>query len=152
MPNYRAANISTYGYAIPGAGKLPAFTRYNGSVNDKMDNGIALSFMVNNLTGKMAPRNDTYLGTSTAPYNSANFNLLGHSYYVQAHWDIGATKKSNAALLHSKEPRFGGVLFYELPYQLNVRRSDTTPARRSAINHPMPKTGAQGVSESCAKS
>lgn len=44
----------------------------------------------NNIANRMPDRDITsYPGTSSAPYNSSNFDVLGRAYYLEARWAFG---------------------------------------------------------------
>jgi len=88
-PNYRAT-LDPAGYAFAGAGRLGSYTTVNASVNFDATDALKLSFLVNNL-GNRIPDMDvrSYPGTSGAPYNSANFDILGRAYYLEARWSFG---------------------------------------------------------------
>ena len=47
----------------------------------------------NNIANRMPDRDITsYPGTSGAPYNSSNFDVLGRAYYLEAKWSFGKGK------------------------------------------------------------
>ncbi|WP_240098745.1 TonB-dependent receptor plug domain-containing protein [Thermomonas flagellata] len=91
-PNYRAT-LTPAGYAYAGAGKIGSYTTYNGSLNFDVTEDLKLSLMVTNLSNRM-PNMDvrSYPGTSGAPYNSSNFDVLGRAYYLEAKWNFGRAK------------------------------------------------------------
>lgn len=99
-PNYRASlnapgskdNFGNPidGYNNYGAGKLGSYTTFNGSVNFEVTEDLKLSFLVNNLANRMPDMDVTsYPGSSGAPYNSSNFDVLGRAYYLEAKWSFG---------------------------------------------------------------
>ena len=91
-PNYRAT-LTTDGYDYAGAGKLGSYTTFNGSVNFDVTDDLKLSFLVNNIANRMPDMDVTsYPGTSGAPYNSSNFDVLGRAYYLEAKWSFGGSK------------------------------------------------------------
>jgi outer membrane receptor protein involved in Fe transport len=90
-PSYRA-QINPRGYEFSGAHTLPSWTLFNASINYSVTPDLELSFLVNNVFNKMPPFDDGYAGTSGAPYNSYNFNVLGRGYYLEARWNFGKTK------------------------------------------------------------
>ena len=91
-PNYRAT-LNPVGYGFAGAGRLGSYTTTNASVNFDVTEDLKLSFLVNNLTNRMPDMDvSSYPGTSGAPYNSSNFNVLGRAYYVEAKWNFGKGK------------------------------------------------------------
>lgn len=88
-PNYRAT-LDPSGYALAGAGRLGSYTTTNLSVNYQMRDNLQLSLIVNNLTNRMPTMDQTsYPGYSGAPYNSANFDLLGRAFFLEARWGLG---------------------------------------------------------------
>lgn len=91
-PNYRATRTPD-GYAYAGAGKLGSYTTANASVNFNVTEDLKLSFLVNNLANRMPDMDVTsYPGSSGAPYNSSNFDVLGRAYYLEAKWSFGKGK------------------------------------------------------------
>jgi len=88
-PNYLATiNPRGYDYS-PYAQKLGSYTTYNASANYDVTENLRVSLMVNNVTNKMPDMDWTYPGTSSAPYNSFNFNALGRAYYLEARYSFG---------------------------------------------------------------
>ncbi|HEV8692988.1 MAG TPA: hypothetical protein VGQ93_02210, partial [Lysobacter sp.] len=71
------------------AGKLDPFTLYNLSVNFKPTDNLDLSFLVNNLLNDMPPEDNTYPGSSGAPYNSDQYSAYGRAVYVEARYTFG---------------------------------------------------------------
>ncbi|KRG69203.1 TonB-dependent receptor [Pseudoxanthomonas dokdonensis] len=90
-PNY-AASISSRGYDATNGGKLDSWTTYNASVTYQAFEGLDLSFLVNNLTNEMPPFDDSYPGSSGAPYNEYNYNVYGRSMYIELRYAFGAGK------------------------------------------------------------
>ncbi|WP_266170366.1 TonB-dependent receptor domain-containing protein [Dyella subtropica] len=86
-PNYIASLSNDYN--TPGAGKLAPWIRYNASVSYNPAPDLTLSFLVNNLFNKMPPKDNSYPGTSTSPYNNENYNVFGRTFYVQATYKLG---------------------------------------------------------------
>lgn len=81
------------GYNNYGAGKLGSYTTLNGSVNFAVTDDFKLSFLVNNLANRMPTMDvSNYPGSSGAPYNSSNFDVLGRAYYLEAKWSFGKGK------------------------------------------------------------
>lgn len=87
-PNY-LARVDVDGYADEGAKRLPAFTLYSLSVSYQPIDALGLSFMVNNLLNDMPPEDDSYPGSSGAPYNSAQYSPYGRAFYVEARYEFG---------------------------------------------------------------
>lgn len=90
-PNYRAS-LDPSGYALAGAGKLGSYTTFNGSVNFDVNDALQLSFLVNNIGNRVPDMDKSYPGTSTAPYNAANYDALGRAFYLEAKWSFGKAK------------------------------------------------------------
>lgn len=91
-PNYRAT-LTPAGYAYAGAGKLGSYTTLNASVNFNVTEDLKLSLLVNNLANRMPDMDvNSYPGSSGAPYNSSNFDVLGRAYYLEAKWSFGKGK------------------------------------------------------------
>ena len=99
-PNYRAqlnptGSLDPFGNPIDGynnygARKLGSYTTLNASVNFAVTEDLKLSFLVNNLANRMPDMDVTYYpGSSGAPYNSSNFDVLGRAYYLEARWNFG---------------------------------------------------------------
>ena len=91
-PNYRAT-LHESGYELAGAGRLGSYTTVNGSVNLDLSEDLKLSFLVNNIDNRM-PDMDvaSYPGTSGAPYNSRNFDVLGRAFFPEARWGFGKSR------------------------------------------------------------
>ncbi|WP_456952676.1 TonB-dependent receptor domain-containing protein [Lysobacter sp. HA35] len=88
-PNY-LASLTSAGYAYsPYAAKLGSYTLLNASVNYEVNPALTLSLMVNNLADRMPDMDWTYPGTSSAPYNSYNFNPMGRAFYLEARYQFG---------------------------------------------------------------
>lgn len=81
-PNYLAT--LTNGYTAPGAAKLAPWMLYNASVSYNPIPNLTLSFLVNNLFNKAPPRDFSYPGTLSDPYNNANYNVYGRTMYMEA--------------------------------------------------------------------
>lgn len=91
-PNYRATRTPS-GYAYAGAGKIGSYTTLNGSVNFDVTDDIKVSLLINNLANRMPDMDvQSYPGTSGAPYNSSNFDVLGRAYYLEVKWSLGKGK------------------------------------------------------------
>lgn len=88
-PNYLAEQN---GYGYPGAGKLKPWIRYNGSVSYQANSSLQLSLMLNNILNKMPPRDNSYPGTSSSPYNSQNYDVYGRAYYLQVTYKFGEAR------------------------------------------------------------
>ena len=59
-------------------------------MNFAVTEDLKLSFLVNNLANRMPDMDVTYYpGSSGAPYNSSNFDVLGRAYYLEARWNFG---------------------------------------------------------------
>jgi outer membrane receptor protein involved in Fe transport len=67
-------------------GTVDSFTRYNASVSWKALDSLEFSFLVNNLLDEMPPEDDTYPGTSGAPYNSGLYDVYGRAYYLEGRY------------------------------------------------------------------
>jgi iron complex outermembrane recepter protein len=87
-PNNRAY-ISTDGYAAEGAHTLGSTTLYNMSVTYQPIAGLELSAMVNNVFNTMPPYDNTFSGSTGAPYNGYNFDVYGRSLYLEMRYAIG---------------------------------------------------------------
>jgi iron complex outermembrane receptor protein len=64
-------------------------------VNFAVTEDLKLSFLVNNLANRM-PDMDVTLripGSSGAPYNSSNFDLLGRAYYLEAKLELRQVRR-----------------------------------------------------------
>jgi outer membrane receptor protein involved in Fe transport len=87
-PNYRAS-ISSTGFDAPGADRLDAFATLNASVTYQALENLELSALVTNLSNEMPPEDDSYPGTSGAPYNSANYSVYGRAVYFEIRYKFG---------------------------------------------------------------
>lgn len=87
-PNY-VASISSAGYDAPRAAKLDSFATFNASVSYFPLDDLELAILVNNLTNEMPPEDDSYPGTSGAPYNSFNYSVNGRAVYFEARYRFG---------------------------------------------------------------
>ncbi len=77
-------------YNAPGAAKLAAYTTYNLSIGYQPTDDLHVAFRISNLFNKMPDMDvESYGGSTGAPYNSANFNIYGRGFYVQATWKFG---------------------------------------------------------------
>ncbi len=103
-PNYRAqlnppGSVDRFGKPIDGynnygARKLGSYTTFNASLNFAITEDLKLSFLANNLANRMPDMDVTYYpGSSGAPYNSSNFDVLGRAYYLEARWNFGKSAK-----------------------------------------------------------
>lgn len=79
-PNYRST-LAAAGYATPGAGTLPAWTLYNGSVGYSFGDMASLTFIVNNIFDKNPPNDPT--NTVLPYYNFGNYNVYGRQYWLE---------------------------------------------------------------------
>jgi outer membrane receptor protein involved in Fe transport len=81
-PNYisRVADIDL--------GSVDSYTVYNASVSWQALDSFELSFLVNNLLDEMPPEDDTYPGTSGAPYNSSQYNVFGRAFYLEGRYSF----------------------------------------------------------------
>ena len=85
-PNYRARVYDDQPDPLGLAGDLPSYTRWNASVSWQAIDSLEFSFMVNNLLDDMPPEDHTFPGTSGAPYNSAQYDVFGRSYYFEGRY------------------------------------------------------------------
>jgi iron complex outermembrane recepter protein len=77
-PNYTAQND---GAGYPGAGRLPPWITFNGSVSYHLTRQLDLSALLNNITNKMPPVDPT---DTTYPYfNVENYNIYGREVMLQ---------------------------------------------------------------------
>lgn len=86
-PNYLSQVYD--GYTKPLTGKVKAWTLFNASVRYQASDALELSFLVNNVFNKMPPRDSTFSGTTTTPYNTGNYNPFGRAMYVEASYKFG---------------------------------------------------------------
>ncbi|MGC1549579.1 MAG: TonB-dependent receptor [Rhodanobacter sp.] len=86
-PNYLAT--ATNGYSTPGTGKLAPWMLYNASVSYNPMSSLTLSLLANNLFNKMPPKDNSYPGTVTGPYDATNYNVYGRTYYLEATYKFG---------------------------------------------------------------
>ncbi|MCW0455368.1 TonB-dependent receptor plug domain-containing protein [Xanthomonas sacchari] len=86
-PNY-AAQQTAAGYAAAGAGKVGAWVVFNATVDYAVSDDVSLTFTVNNLANKFAPRDSTY--TAYPYYNIFNYNGYGREYMMELNWRFGA--------------------------------------------------------------
>ncbi|MBY4598474.1 TonB-dependent receptor [bacterium BD-1] len=87
-PNYRARVYDDQTDPTGLAGELPSYTRWNASVSWAALDNLELSFMVNNVLDDMPPEDHTYPGTTGAPYNSAQYDVFGRSYYLEGRYSF----------------------------------------------------------------
>lgn len=88
-PNYLATlNLATP-YQNPGEAKLPAWVVYNASVSYHPLPSLKLSFVIDNLLNTAPPRDNSYPGTSSAPYNKGNYNVFGRTFFMEASYKFG---------------------------------------------------------------
>lgn len=87
-PNFIATE-SAQGYAVPGAARLGVWTLANFSARYQIIDGLTISANVVNAFNKMPPVDNSYPGTSNAPYNIFNYNPYGRSYFVEANYKFG---------------------------------------------------------------
>lgn len=86
-PNYLA---HTYGsYALPGAGRLGPWIRWNASLTFNPTRDLALSLMVDNLFDTMPPADHSYPGTTAMPYDPMNYDVYGRAFFVEARYGFG---------------------------------------------------------------
>ena len=83
-PNYAA---QTNGPGTPGAGRLPPWITFNGSVSYQATRNIELSLLLNNIANKMPPVDPTY--TTYPYYNVENYNVYGREIMLQADLKLG---------------------------------------------------------------
>ena len=76
-------------YTATGAGKLPAWILWNGSVTYNPIKSLGISLQVTNLFNKMPPIDHTYPGTTSQPYNQDNYNVYGRAMYLEANYKFG---------------------------------------------------------------
>ncbi|GLQ50873.1 TonB-dependent receptor [Dyella flava] len=87
-PNYIAQND---GATYPGAGRLPPWITFNGSVSYHLTRQLDLSALVNNITNKMPPVDPTY---SVYPYfNVENYNIYGREVMLQMDLTFGSAMR-----------------------------------------------------------
>lgn len=83
-PNYAATQSGDY--TTGKAGRLRPWVTYNASVSYKGFKDLELSFLMNNVLNKMPPKDRSYLGTETSPWNEQNYNIYGRTMYVEANY------------------------------------------------------------------
>ncbi|GFZ88165.1 TonB-dependent receptor [Dyella caseinilytica] len=83
-PNY-AAQIN--GPGTPGAGPLPPWITFNGSVSYRPTRNLEFSLLLNNIANKMPPVDPTY--TTYPYYNVENYNVYGREIMLQADLKLG---------------------------------------------------------------
>jgi iron complex outermembrane recepter protein len=83
-PNYTA---QINGPGTPGAGRLPPWITFNGSVSYRPTRNLELSLLVNNIANKMPPADPTY--TTYPYYNVDNYNVYGREIMLQADMKLG---------------------------------------------------------------
>lgn len=88
-PNYLATLNPSNPYNKPGEGTLPAWVTYNASVSYRPLSNLDLSFVVNNLFNTMPPRDNSYPGTTSSPYNKYNYDVYGRSFLLEASYKFG---------------------------------------------------------------
>lgn len=88
-PNYLATLDLATPYQKPGEGTLPAWVVYNASVSYSPMASLKLSFVVDNLFDTMPPADNSYPGTSSAPYNQQNYNVFGRTFFLEANYKFG---------------------------------------------------------------
>ena len=86
-PNYLASQLDNY--TGKGTGRLPAWILWNASVTYNPIKNLGVSLQVSNLFNKMPPVDNSYPGTSSAPYNSLNYNPYGRSFFLEANYKFG---------------------------------------------------------------
>ena len=87
-PNFIATE-SSQGYQTPGAGRLGTWTLANFSARYQIIDGLTISGNIVNAFNKMPPVDNSYPGTTNAPYNIFNYNPYGRSYFVEANYKFG---------------------------------------------------------------
>jgi len=85
-PNYLASIDVATPYQRAGEGTLPAWVIYNASVSYNPISNLKLSAVVDNLLNTMPPRDNSYPGTSSAPYNKENYNIFGRTFFLEANY------------------------------------------------------------------
>jgi iron complex outermembrane recepter protein len=88
-PNYLATLDLATPYQKPGEGKLPAWVIYNASVSYSPISNLKLSFVIDNLFNTMPPADNSYPGTTSAPYNKYNYNVFGRTFFLEANYKFG---------------------------------------------------------------
>ena len=88
-PNYLASIDVATPYQKPGEGTLPAWVIYNASVSYSPIPNLKLSAVVDNLLNTMPPRDNSYPGTLSAPYNQENYNVFGRTFFLEANYKFG---------------------------------------------------------------
>lgn len=76
-------------YEADGAGKLDPYITYNLSIGFDATDDLNVALRVSNLLNEMPDMDVESYGSDGSPYNSANFDVLGRRYYVQANWKFG---------------------------------------------------------------
>jgi outer membrane receptor protein involved in Fe transport len=86
-PNYQATLV---GSENPGAGRLAPWTVCNFSVQYGGFRDLTLSLNVDNAFNAMPPVDHTYPGSTSVPYNDANYSVYGRSWFAtltySPHW------------------------------------------------------------------
>ncbi|MFC3651712.1 TonB-dependent receptor domain-containing protein [Dyella humi] len=88
-PNYLASIDVATPYQKPAEGTLPAWVIYNASVSYSPIPNLKLSAVVDNLLNTMPPRDNSYPGTLSAPYNQENYNVFGRTFFLEANYKFG---------------------------------------------------------------
>lgn len=88
-PNYLSTLDLATPYQKPGEGSLPSWVIYNASVSYSPISNLKLSFVVDNLFNTMPPTDNSYPGTSAAPYNQSNYNVFGRTFFLEANYTFG---------------------------------------------------------------
>lgn len=88
-PNYLASIDVATPYQKSGEGTLPAWVIYNASVSYSPIPNLKLSAVIDNLLNTMPPRDNSYPGTSSAPYNQYNYNVFGRTFFLEANYKFG---------------------------------------------------------------
>lgn len=76
-------------YATPGAADVGAWTLANASVTYKPLHNLYVTFAINNLFNTGPPVDHSEPGTSNAPYDIFNYNVLGRTYFISASYRAG---------------------------------------------------------------
>lgn len=91
-PNY-VSTTSPDGYAVPGAGKLGAWTLFTLNVGYDFAPGLNVSATVDNIFNRMPPVDRSYPGSaggySLPAYNEFNYNVFGRQFFIEASYKPG---------------------------------------------------------------
>ena len=79
---------SYYGYGTEGAGTLSPWTLCNASAQYQWGPNLSTSVVVNNVFDTMPPKDHSYDGTDSQPFNPFNYNIYGRAYYLELNYQI----------------------------------------------------------------